>query len=573
MRTLIVAPRSPWPEEKLRSLVIDVQAAFPFLSINVANAASEMFAPTISPERAAPLAVLDPIVVDLDDPRGKFRLFRDASGRRRLSLPGRVPDVEEMEGAAFRALYVGDDGLAALARRLLAIAGPRSDVMIVFRNFHEGELHRRQIVDKVAARLGHLGRLVLAVDDFLVDEYARQFPEHAVEAWSLAFRAPERTVWVIAVDRGAEASVSLPDPSAANAARIFVASPQGILVPHERRKDGSLVPRIAPPANDHVDETVFSRLTPTRTLGSWWLTPFGYGLTHANGIGPLNSFGLGIAHDFSQLANRDPDHLLIAVFGGSAVHAVEMPHHLTFPYRLEEILRAQGRRVSVLNFGLSACHTLNQLSLYLLFAEAQRPEIVIAHDGFNDLAIGMTNDPALINRYAASYPPNFESWGAALLGRSDALLSQVFDGRTTQRVLSSPQAVCNAYLQRRDQFRRVVEGLGTTFIAGLQPVAFGKSLSPLEQEVLETFYRQNAPYRDVFRLLPVAYERVQQHLLAEEKPGLDIHALFAQASPDEHLFSDIVHLTAAGNERVAAVYAERIVSDLSTRSETGKTTT
>ena len=49
-----------------------------------------------------------------------------------------------------------------------------------------------------------------------------------------------------------------------------------------------------------------------------------------------------------------------------------------------------GMHFTVLDFGLPGNVVLNEIITYLLHCQDIRPDIVVAHDGFNDLFYGLT---------------------------------------------------------------------------------------------------------------------------------------------------------------------------------------
>ena len=109
---------------------------------------------------------------------------------------------------------------------------------------------------------------------------------------------------------------------------------------------------------------------------------------------------------------------------------------------------------------------LNELLTYQLFFPNRGPDIVIAHDGFNDLAYGVYSDPGLLYPHFISYQHNLESW------------SQILHGTQGKRRLNepplmarnNPKTVVQAYLTRKRQFARLVSAEGGKFIWGLSAV-------------------------------------------------------------------------------------------------------
>jgi hypothetical protein len=185
--------------------------------------------------------------------------------------------------------------------------------------------------------------------------------------------------------------------------------------------------------------------------------------------------------------------------------------------------------------------------------------MVIAHDGFNDLLVGMANDPALISDYRMAYPPNFEQWAQMLQSTQGTNLNQDFSADEPLKALNSPIKVVSAYLNRKTQFANLVRGLGADFVWGLQPWSDSKEKSPNEEAALEHYYSHNVPYAELSRRLPFLYEECQNNtVVPSDVLYVDLISEFASIGPGVDCFTDFVHFTAEGNARCAAIYAKAI---------------
>ena len=82
--------------------------------------------------------------------------------------------------------------------------------------------------------------------------------------------------------------------------------------------DGHFDPALTPGTESHV----FSRLLPRSgsTHGYFPYLP----LLREQRLRPIDPFGHRIAGDFTQLIGRGPDHIVVAVFGGSAAQGVNV---------------------------------------------------------------------------------------------------------------------------------------------------------------------------------------------------------------------------------------------------------
>ena len=107
--------------------------------------------------------------------------------------------------------------------------------------------------------------------------------------------------------------------------------------------------------------------------------------------------------DVFLISERPKGELLIAVFGGSAAFGHGNIRRNSFPFVLENKLNSnfpankRYDRVKFINFAQEATLVLNQTISYMLFCNRIRLDIVISHDGYNDLLNGAIVDPILVS--------------------------------------------------------------------------------------------------------------------------------------------------------------------------------
>lgn len=317
----------------------------------------------------------------------------------------------------------------------------------------------------------------------------------------------------------------------------------------------------------HLANHVFNRVT-SALHNHYYFFPYGY-LYRYLGVGPVNAFGHRIDTDLAGYRQRAPTHKLIACFGGSSCFSMYCLHDEMFPSRIEAKLNAWAKETgsplefTVLNFGQHGNVVLNQILTYLLFVQELRPDIVISHDGFNDLGYGQVADSTLLGRHHIVYQDNLEEW-ANILNKAEAAPPSdgVVDG--VRQVQSMPDAVVTAYLARERQFAALATNAGSRFVWGLQPFLLGKRRhSPAESQ----FERQamegqlNRRYLDCYRNMSFLYESVA--VRASEVAGADfvnLHREFRDLDGRETHFFDIVHLSPLGDEVVADTYVDRLIA-------------
>jgi hypothetical protein len=314
-----------------------------------------------------------------------------------------------------------------------------------------------------------------------------------------------------------------------------------------------------------LDQHVFNRVGPKSPDGEFYYFPYGY-LFKYTGLGPINEFGFRVVGDFMRYAERAPDHKLIVVFGGSAAWSMLSLHEEMFATRLEEKLnawaQASGRSetFTVLNFGMHGHVVLNEILTHVLFTSRIRPDIVIAHDGFNDLVYGMLSDPELLGRHDITYQYNLEDWGQILHKMQHVPTNQPEKPLVIHNI---PQLIAKAYATRKQQFRTMVQSAGGRFIWGLQPKLLSKAaMSPSESAYLKAI-RPDNPVVHAFKRIGYLYDKFLDLVqLPEGTEYVDLHKYFGRFGADECLFGDMAHTLPDGDERIAECYFDYLTATM-----------
>lgn len=310
-----------------------------------------------------------------------------------------------------------------------------------------------------------------------------------------------------------------------------------------------------PHANTHPFNKWAPRSHAEIEYGSFRYFPYGY-LFGMLGLGPADEFGHRISGNLRVHRDRSPAHKLVAVFGGSAVWGTTVLPHQSFPAQIQDLLskdgalRDRGHVTTVLNFGIPGATVLNALQKFLLFAVELRPDILIAHDGVNDMFYGYSSDPWLVHQHQIVYQPSVEDWARSLSSNKPE--------PGTAAAHSKPQVVdlVRAYVRRKREFLSIAKALGASTIAGLQPLSESKAaLSSLEGHRIRASWGGTPTYQGQMDLVNAAYT-----ILSREKPDLgasvhvDFHDEFAQYGSGETLFADKVHLDVDGEKKIAERY-------------------
>lgn len=331
---------------------------------------------------------------------------------------------------------------------------------------------------------------------------------------------------------------------------------------------GRVLPLDLPPIDarelPNIGTHAFSRLAPRGhgelDYACFHFFPYGY-LYRLVGLGPVNEFGHRIVGDFRPLKNRPENEKLVVCFGGSAVWGTSVTFDQSFPARLEGLLNQgalagrAGVRFHVLNFGIPGGVVLNSLQHFLLFAADLRPDIVIAHDGVNDIFYGCTSDPWLLGEHGIVYQQQMDYW-------AQALHDPQFDGTAN---LGGPVAaasglaparILQAYVRRKKEFMTVARAFGARFIWGQQAFAWSKPLSETERRRIKAKSGDPIGYLDEFTAIRRLFDLLRPHLAGFGADALiDFDALFSALGPDVTVMADMVHLEPNGEAEVARHYA------------------
>ena len=392
--------------------------------------------------------------------------------------------------------------------------------------------------------------LVLAADRTVASQYGRIL---GIEIRDYVPEHPPRDLSAVVLMRGG-GDPDCAEPPLPFAGRLYVQQRDGRFALQNQPFDQEEI--------DGVDAHVVSRMAPRRDAGYYYF-PYGY-FAHYPGMGEVDSFGFRGSSAWKLFAARDPSHRLVVVSGGSAVWSQCCLPEEAFPAQLESMLndwcRASGRSLhfSVMNLGIFGNLIVQQTFNYLLFAEQLRPDYVIAHDGFSDFVFGLGSDPWLLDEHAMTYQTECEDWGQRIHNAPDE--------RRTHRtipfeVLNLPHVVVRAYVARKQQFRRVVEGGGARFVWGFQPCIYSQGeLSPDERRIVAS---PHPVYGPAHQKLQFVYDRFRAlSRLPADLPIVDCHMAFRECGADERLFHDHVHTTPLGDQRIAQLYFEVLRQDI-----------
>ena len=358
--------------------------------------------------------------------------------------------------------------------------------------------------------------------------------------------------------------------------KIYIMEPHGLIHLLEEDKNKVLEARLGSQDESYLDEHIFSRLAPRVFRGTAYPFPYnGFYEALSSSFAPIQSFGFRFSENLQELEKRNRDVLLIAVFGGSCVFSPACLQNETFSSQISLILNKhmekenkRYRSAIVLNFGNSGATVLNEMITYLLFVQNLKPEIVIAHDIFNDFAHGLRTDPVLLAKYKITYLPELENWAQMLLNTPEVTLSQNNSASHSFVIRSSPKRIIEAFLERKKQFLQIVEQSGSKFLYGIQPAWFSKPNAPQEIQKMDKIRKMDVVNAPIYERMETLYKMAIESIkMSPPKHFINVHEEFSMCGSEDELFVDHAHLNPEGDKKVAQSYSNYIINNLSTLHE------
>lgn len=418
------------------------------------------------------------------------------------------------------------------------------DVLLVLPDPPLRASQARRVLDFFSYRFRGARQRAVAAPAGARAAYSDACPGVAVQAFDLEFGLESYHALVFARDWDQPTDFSWTPCQGVLERRIYTLQPWGQI----RCTNREIETLDFPSSDSHVFYRIASRDNQSFNV----FFPYGF-INRDASNGPADAYGHRIAGDWRALERRRPGHKVVCVFGGSAAWGQYCLCAESFPARLEILLNeslAGKAEVTVLNFAQPGAMLFNEIQSFLIYAQRLRPEVVISHDGFNDLYFGQMDDPRLVNGLGLTYVDCFHGWAAAAHG-----------GTVPPEPLGAPapDALVKAYVERRAQFITIARAFGALPIAGLQPILTSKAAPSIE----EAAYLQTSNSRSrEMQNMPLLYERTQAASVRRGDAFVDFHAHFKKFGELDHLFQDLVHMSPEGYGVVAQVYFEQIMNSL-----------
>lgn len=269
-------------------------------------------------------------------------------------------------------------------------------------------------------------------------------------------------------------------------------------------------------------------------------------------------------------ASCEPGAYSVHVYGGSTVWGTWSPDFATIPAYLQAGLTAQhSGPVCVENYGESAYVSTQDVILFLLNLQRGRiPDVAIFYGGANDLAAATQSGQPAVHHNFADIAERFESSPGALLDllantSAGRLVRDALDGTTRHpqdrelgaREDTLARSVAETYLANVELAEALGRAYGVRILFAWRP-GIDIGAKPLTRG--ESLMRRELADQIDPELAAGAHARIAQ--AADERPALiDLGGIFDDV--ETGIWIDGLHVTPAGNERIAAALLDVLAED------------
>jgi len=290
-------------------------------------------------------------------------------------------------------------------------------------------------------------------------------------------------------------------------------------------------------------------------------TVFGLNPNFRSSTVNINSLGLR----GPEIEPKKTGTLRIAVLGGSAVFGGEVANdNLTFCGRMEERLSSEmpGRKIEVINAGIPAYMSMQELILLENKLIELKPDIVIIFDGYNDCITSLKRESRpnypwwfkeIEKVYSTSVTKLFLDKKLRKYRPTKLLLNWLDERRAREKkeYAVDPEAV-RYYARNLDMMCHLAASYGIKVIVASQPEIFFKSgLSDKERAFLSS---GETNYFDTAKIMCAEIrDQARDTALHNDLPYIDCSNCFS--SEKGTIFIDEVHFNARGHAIIGSALA------------------
>lgn len=255
------------------------------------------------------------------------------------------------------------------------------------------------------------------------------------------------------------------------------------------------------------------------------------GFSPKSGKAVVDYFGFRNDSSDLYLKGRESGDFVVVMTGGS--EAAGWTHQRPIVERLREYLNGapelSSRRVRVLNLAMNSYVISNEINAFVHLAFRLKPDIVVAHTGWNDMMFGpRAQEP--FKRLGLNYYPAVLDWMPRLYRLNTDSLIQKWSIASTADL----DMLVDGFLENVEKYRGIAQASGAHFIAGIQDYNHAWPDEPGHVEV-----------------------HMAEALLAKRVRGRPEYLDLIARYPLE--FVDAVHSTDASAGVIARAYADAIL--------------
>ena len=304
----------------------------------------------------------------------------------------------------------------------------------------------------------------------------------------------------------------------------------------------------------NFDNIIFNRMG-AKNKDEVFLFPYGF-LFRCTGLGSIDKYGF---RKSNKTIDESKKVIKICILGGSAGWGCDNLYSKTFGSLLQKKLNNylkdnhDSREVSVLNFSQHSYLVVDQMLTYMLHIKKINPDIIILHDGFNDLLFGSMTDPSML-KDSISYSLVMETISQKIYNSNQSLTQKEI---TAYQCINNPIDVVKSYFDQKNNLIDIIKNSEnkTKVISALQPFIMSKNKRSKEEFKYindnNIFKGQfGEPYSSILYL----YEQA-----CKNKDLFDINFHYEFKNTEESLFSDFCHTNNAGEEFISEIYLKKVI--------------
>ncbi|HVX16223.1 MAG TPA: GDSL-type esterase/lipase family protein [Pirellulales bacterium] len=255
----------------------------------------------------------------------------------------------------------------------------------------------------------------------------------------------------------------------------------------------------------------------------------------------------------------------IAIVGESSAFGYLVSDGEEAARRLEKILAAEEHPIEVINAAVPGYNLFQSIERFREVVAPLKPDIVVAYLGWNDLPYVVSNDPGAENHRRRNSAPGWERWmgHSALYGFT---VYRLWGGpvRMVPADFAGGEPTTAGIRQFHDNLATLakqVQRAGATLVVCAQATAARPDVSPALRSALGSDAAKQA---DAIRLGEWLHRTLADFAAERHLTFVDA---YTQIPPTTEMLADYVHLTTAGEERLAQLWADALDADVSDVSE------